>query len=144
MRICSAVLTVTLLVLAGNSARAQDSKDDGSAPIVFHVTSVKRDGPPDICTTGKCYAYRFSVEGYSKVPGDAHFTDFELTCTEYHPFDPAPDAQKFACPRLRANGSYDAKLFADVISFEVKGSGVPNQVLFEIVSQREVVVPKRW
>ena len=52
-------LVLPALLLCGSRLVAQDSKDDGSIPIVFHVTSVKQYEPPDYCTTGKCAAVRW-------------------------------------------------------------------------------------
>jgi hypothetical protein len=137
---------MTLLVLASRLP-AQSSKGDGPLPISFHVTSVKRDVPPDWCTTGQCRATRFTVAGYSKVPGDAHFTEYVLTCIESQPADPDSKtaAASTACPRLRANANYDAKLFADVIDFIAKTPkplDAPLVVLFDIQSQREVMTPR--
>ena len=42
---------------------AQQPKDDGSIPIILHVTSVVQDEAPGYCRRGECDAHRFTVEG---------------------------------------------------------------------------------
>lgn len=107
---------------------------------------MKRDTPSDWCTTGQCEATRFTVAGYSKVPGVEHFTEYILDCIETQPVGPDSKAATTICPRVRANASYDAKLFADDVQFIDKAPKQPNGplvMLFEIQSQREVVAPKQ-
>jgi hypothetical protein len=139
-------LVLSALMLGGAGLMAQNSKDDGSILIVFHVTSVKQDEPPDYCTTGGCTAVRHTVEGYSRVPGDLHYTQFTLRCVEMTVVDPKPHTT-ISCPRVRANGNYDAKLFADVLFFidggrkDTQSKNGPFEAGFDIVSQRETVKP---
>ncbi len=138
-----AVRLVALLLLTAHGLCAQQSSTDGdSVLIVFHVTSVKRDVPPDWCTTGACSATRFTVEGYAKVPGDAHFTEYTLTCVETIALSPQGGTN--ICPRVRANGSYNARLLADAIDFIDKTPRAPDAPMeaeFEIRSEREVITP---
>jgi hypothetical protein len=122
---------------------AQQPKDGGSIPIVFHVTSVKQDEPPDWCTTGQCNAVRFTVEGYARVEHDAHPTQFVLKCIE---LTDADGHITMACARLRAHGNYNAKLWADLVQFIDRRPKQPNdppQALFDIVSQEEVATPQK-
>ena len=141
----AAIIGLSALFLCGNHLMAQDSKDDGSIYIVFHVTSVKHDEPPDYCTTGQCTAVRYSVEGYSRVQSDAHYTQFVLTCDEITTLIP-PAHVTVQCARVRANGDYSAKLFADSLFFlggqkNTQSTNSPLEAGFDIVSQREIVNP---
>jgi hypothetical protein len=140
----AAVLTAPMLMAAPSRARAQNRVNDESIRIMFHVTAVKRDTPPDWCQTGQCSATRFTVEGYSKVPGDVNFTKYTLTCVETEPVPPRSGAMTTTCPRLRPNVDYSAKLFADVIDFvdtPTPPDGV-TEALFEIELARESVTPQ--
>src|ERR1035437_7823638 len=142
----AAIIGLPALFLCGSCLMAQASEDDGSIRIVFHVTSVKQDEPPDYCTTGECMAVRYTVEGYSRVQGDAHYTQFVLKCVEITALNPNPHVT-MSCARVRANANYDAKLYAAFLFFIDEGSGKPRSTndtpvaAFEIVSQREVVKP---
>ena len=145
-RMKAAIIGLSALLLCGSRLMAQGSKDDGSIPIVFHVTSVKQDEPPDYCTTGECVAVRYTVEGYSRVQGDAHYTQFVLKCVEVTVLNRTLDVRS-SCARVRANANYDAKLFADLLFFIDEGrknsqsTNAPPEAAFNIVSQREVVKP---
>jgi hypothetical protein len=125
---------------------AQDSKDDGSIPIVFHVTSVIQDVPPDWCATGECFAVEFTVKGYTRIQSDTYYTQYILKCTEVTAFDATPHVT-LQCARVRANANYDAKLFADYIFFIDHNSKhlefVDNSLqAFNIVSQIEIATPR--
>ena len=145
-RMKAAIIGLSALLLCGSRLMAQGSKDDGSIPIVFHVTSVKQDEPPDYCMTGECMAVRYTVEGYSRVQGDAHYTQFVLKCVEITALNPTSHVT-MSCARVRANTNYDAKLFADWLFFIDNGrknsqsTNGPLEEAFDIVSQREVVKP---
>ena len=140
--LCAAAILALLTRASG--VWAQGTIDDGSISIVFHVTSVAKEEPPDdYCTTGKCIAERFIVKGYSRVQGDIHYTQFVLRCIEINPVHPTEEASW--CPRLRANVTYDAKLFGDAVIFVDHGSKQPKPPFdsgFDIVSQREIATPK--
>lgn len=122
---------------------AQDLKDDGSISIVFHVTSVIQDVPPDLCTTGKCAAVEFTVKGYTRIQDDTNYTQYVLKCTEITAFDETPHVTQ-SCARVRANANYDAKLWADCIFFIDHNSKHSEFVVssFNIVSQLEIATPR--
>jgi hypothetical protein len=149
MLLCVLVSVWWFLRPSIDSCQAQQTNADGSIPIAFHVTSIKKDQPEDYCTTGTCSATRFTVEGYARVAGDMHFTGYVLTCVEYIQFGADNKNPNSYCARLRANGTFDAKLYADFINFaddeDRKSASARKGMMaaFEIKSEREIPNPKQ-
>jgi len=52
--------SIALIAFIARAGSQQDEK------VTFHVTSVSQTEATDYCTTGKCSATRFTVEGYTQ------------------------------------------------------------------------------
>lgn len=138
---------VALLMLAGLLPLSEQllGQEKTAQKMIFHVTAVRSEEPPDWCTTGECSATRFTVEGYSVVKGDLHSTEYVLECIEALRVHPSPSDFRAVCDRLHANNEYDALLWGDSISF---GDAKPTpdgiaRILYKIVSEKEVNRHKR-
>ncbi len=112
---------------------------DKGEKIVFHVTSVRSEDATDYCTTGKCSATRFTVEGYSDVKGRPTVTEYVLECVETLVTE-TPVHYTVVCDRVHANNDYDATLYADNIMFgepkKYSGEG-PLTAVYSIKSEKE-------
>jgi hypothetical protein len=120
------VLFVTLHLSAQNADK-----------VSFHVTSVQQGDATDYCTTGKCSATRFTVEGYTQDKDAA--VEFVLDCVEVIANEPTPHTT-FRCPRVHSHNDYSVKLGADFVAF---GDGSasqtePIELAYKIKSEREV------
>jgi hypothetical protein len=106
---------------------------------VLHVTSVKQEDAADWCTTGKCEATRYTVEGYRPAKSPSEVVRYILECVETIPIPLEPGKVIVRCARVEADGDYEVKILADAIIFlpeppSEKGTLVAG---YTIKSQRE-------
>jgi hypothetical protein len=125
-----ATLALSLFVCSAGAA------DEGTKE-VLHVTSVKRDEATDWCTTGKCTATRYTVEGYRAAKNPNQVIRYLLECVEVVSIEEAKVT--LACARVQADEDYDVKILADAIFFQLTETpkGGPFQSGYAIKSQRE-------
>lgn len=103
-------IALTSIILLAFSARAvsQDEK------VAFHVSSVSQADATDWCTTGKCSAVRFTVEGYTQDK-DA-VVEYVLECVEVLVNEPTPHFT-VRCPRVHSHSDYLVRLVDDYVLF---------------------------
>jgi hypothetical protein len=104
----------------------------------FHTTSVRSADATDYCSTGKCQAKRFTVEGYIDVKGSSTAVEYDLECVEILATEPDPHIT-VACIRVHAHEDYLVKLGPDYISFSdaQRSKGGPIISAYAIVSEKE-------
>lgn len=106
--------------------------------VTFHVTSVEQSDATEYCTTGKCSATRFTVEGYTQDK-DAS-VQYVLDCVETLVNEPTPH-YTVRCARVHSHSDYLVKLGDDFIAF---GDGQATQekepiiAAYRIKSEKEV------
>jgi hypothetical protein len=105
--------------------------------ITFHVTSVEQGDATDYCTTGKCSATRFTVEGYTQDKDAA--VEYVLDCVEVIVNEPTPHI-KIRCARVHSHSDYMVRLGDDFVSFGDSPSSQtePLESAYKIKSEREV------
>lgn len=124
--------SVILLAFAAQAVSQQDEK------VTFHVTSVEQSDATDYCTTGKCSATRFTVEGYTQDK-DA-VVQYVLDCVETIVNEPTPHFT-VRCARVHSHSDYLVKLGDDYVMF---GDAPPTQgkesilAAYRIKSEKEV------
>lgn len=96
------------ILLAFTGQASQDER------VSFHVTSVEQGDAQDYCTTGKCSATRFTVEGYTQDK-DA-IVQYVLDCVETIANEPTPHIS-VRCVRVHSHSDYMVKLGADYVIF---------------------------
>jgi hypothetical protein len=104
-----AILVFTASLLMRSTLAAQ-----GDEKIAFHVTSVSQADATDYCTTGKCSATRFTVEGYTQDKDAA--VQYVLECVETIVNEPTPH-YTVRCTRVHSHSDYLVKLGADYVRF---------------------------
>jgi hypothetical protein len=126
---------LTLAVLATLPLVSAATEEGTKA--VLHVTSVKRDAATDWCTTGKCSATRYTVEGYRAAKNPNEVIRYLLECVEAVSIEEVKVT--IACARVQADEDYDVKILADAIFFQPteKPKDGPVQSGYAIKSQRE-------
>ncbi len=138
-------LIIALLMIASSLLPLSElllGQEQSPQKIIFHVTAVSSGEARDWCTTGKCSARRFTVEGYSNVKGDPNLTEYVLEGVEVIANDPKPHFTH-QCVRLHANSDYKASLFDDSIAFSTTSSSGQFVPDYNIVSEKEVNRQKR-
>jgi hypothetical protein len=109
---CYLVLAILILTVLhfGRSTLAGQSDEK----ITFHVTSVSQADATDYCTTGKCSATRFTVEGYTQDKDAA--VQYVLECVETLVNEPTPH-YTVRCARVHSHADYLVKIIDDWIIF---------------------------
>src|SRR5580765_4646369 len=104
--------TATVAIVLGLILCSPVKADDMTT---LHVTSVRRDEPSDWCSTGKCIATRFTVDGYRAAKNPNQVIRYVLECVETI----STETMKYEliCPKVQADGEYLVKLLADGILF---------------------------
>ena len=127
----SLILASIFLVAFAGQVSGQDEK------VTFHVTSVEQDEAKDYCTTGKCSATRFTVEGYTQDK-DAS-VQYVLDCVEVIANEPTPHIS-VQCARVHSHSDYMVKIGADFVAFEDSPSSQhePYASAYRIKSEKEV------
>lgn len=126
------IFLVAMLALLGYCF-GEDRKES------FHVSSVKTEDARDWCTTGKCSAERFTVEGYIK--GESKLVEYVLECVETIANEPSPH-YTVICIHVHANNDYAVKVGTDSVLFEHEPpSGDALVSAYRIISEKEA--PKR-
>jgi hypothetical protein len=126
-------LTMCFGLLICRESLAQDGEK-----VTFHVSSVRSEDANDWCTSGKCSAKRFTIEGYTNS------TEYVLACVETIANEPSPH-YTVICPKVHAHNDYEARLGADYIAFGdgKKTSGTePILSAYQIVSEKETAKRK--
>ena len=105
------------------------------------MTSVRSSDAKDWCTTGKCSATRFTVEGYIHGKNEPVSVEYVLECVEVLANEPSPHLT-IVCVRVHANNDYSVILGADTVAFEPEKEGAskadaPAISAYSIVSERE-------
>jgi hypothetical protein len=130
MQILAFTILATLFVVS--AATGEGTK------AVLHVTTVKREDATDWCTTGKCSATRYTVEGYRAAKNPNEVISYLLECVEVISTEDAKVT--LACVRVQADEDYEVKILPDAVLFQVeeppKKDG-PHQSGYMIKSQRE-------
>jgi hypothetical protein len=124
---------IALLAFTGQIT-GQDEKDR----VLFHVTSVEQGEATDYCTTDKCYATRFTVEGYTQNK-DASI-QYVLDCVEIIASEPTPHIS-VRCVRVHSHNDYMVKVGADFVIFgDAPASQTSEPFLsgYRIKSEKEV------
>jgi hypothetical protein len=127
---CATLAAIILLSLA-QQVYGQDAK------VLFHVTSVSQAEATDWCTTGKCSATRFTVEGYTQDKDGG--VQYVLECVETIANEPTPHLT-MQCVRVHAHSDYSVKIDADYVTFgDVPSTrqGEPYIVSYNIKSEKE-------
>jgi hypothetical protein len=125
------LLTTCIGSLVGIEALAEGVQTEH---VTFHVSSIQSgDANGDWCSSGKCSAKKFTVEGYTNS------TEYVLECVEVLADEPSPH-YTIVCPKLHAHNDYDARLGADYIAFgeDKKATGEPILSAYQIVSEKEI------
>jgi hypothetical protein len=104
--------------------------------VLLHVTSVEQGDASDYCTSGKCSATRFTVEGYTQDKDTA--IQYVLDCVEIIANEPNPHVTA-RCARVHSHSDYVVKLGNDYIAF---GDGQSSQsepiaLAYRIKSEKE-------
>jgi hypothetical protein len=122
--------SIIILAVAGQVS-SQDEK------AVFHVTSVEQEEAKDYCTTGKCSATRFTVEGYTQDK-DADI-QYVLDCVEILVEEPTPHIS-VQCVRVHSHSDYMVKIGSDFIAFGDSQSSQSKPIVsaYRIKSEKEV------
>lgn len=94
------VLASIVLLAFARQLSSQDEK------VLFHVTSVEQGDATDYCTTGKCSATRFTVEGYTRDK-DAS-VQYVLECVEVIALE--PNHRPVTCARVHAHTDYRVRV----------------------------------
>jgi hypothetical protein len=125
-------LTSCCLVVVLNTAPtcAQDAR------VSLHVTSVRQGDANDYCTTGRCSATRFTVEGYTQDEDGG--TQYVLECVEVIASEPGQHS--VTCFRAHARAKYIVRIFAQSVAFghDQSAQNVPIEVDYNIKSEKEV------
>lgn len=103
-------VTITSIILLGFAGQVS-SQDER---VSFHVTSVSQAEATDYCTTGKCSATRFTVEGYTQDK-DA-VVQYVLDCVETIANEPTPHFT-VRCARVHSHSDYMVRLGDDYVMF---------------------------
>jgi hypothetical protein len=109
-----------------------------SETVSFHVTSVEQGEAKDYCTTGKCSATRFTVEGYTQDK-DAS-VEYVLDCVEIIANDPTPHLS-VQCARVHSHNDYKIRVGADFVFFgdiPAAQQKEPYFAAYRIKSEKEV------
>jgi hypothetical protein len=133
VRLRMPVLTFAILATVSLASAATDE----GTKAVLHVTSVKREDATDWCTTGKCSATRYTVEGYRGAKSPNEVIRYLLECVEVVSIEEAKVT--LACTRVQADEDYEVKILADAIFFETTATSKdgPTQSGYAIKPQRE-------
>jgi hypothetical protein len=120
-----------LLAFTATAPSQQDEK------VTFHVTSVEQGEATDYCTTGKCSATRFTVEGYTQDKDAA--VQYVLDCVEVIANEPTPHI-KIRCAHVHSHSDYLVRLGDDFVSFGDSPSSQtePLESAYKIKSEKEV------
>lgn len=102
-----ALASIVLLASTGQIS----SQDDR---VSFHVTSVEQDEAKDYCSSDKCSATRFTVEGYTQDKESV--VQYVLDCVEVLSYDPKPDIS-VQCVRIHSHNDYMVKVGSDFVIF---------------------------
>jgi hypothetical protein len=100
--------SLCLLVALAQQVASQNSR------VLFHVTSVEQGDATDYCTTGKCSATRFTVEGYTQDKDVV--VQYVLDCVEILANEPTPHVF-VQCPRVHSHNDYMVKVSSDFVIF---------------------------
>ena len=119
---------IILLMFAARAVSQQDEK------VTFHVTSVEQGEAPDYCTTGKCTATKFTVEGLTQDREGG--VKYVLECVEAIASE--PNHKSVACFRVHAHTDYRVKIFAESVSFGSSSQSDPVVIDYSIKSEKEV------
>ena len=101
---------VLLFCAAPAHAQQPPTKSQIKHDTPFHVTSVRVEVPKDWCTTGKCTAQRFIIQGYDES------TQYVANCVETRTTDDFH--LTVSCPRVRAGHDYGSYITSDAIGFD--------------------------
>ena len=112
-------LGLAILILAVSnyfvrSTLAQVEHAPTGEKVAFHVTSVSQADATDYCTTGKCSATRFTVEGYTQDKDAA--VQYVLECVETLVNEPTPH-YTVRCARVHSHSDYLVKIVDDWVTF---------------------------
>jgi hypothetical protein len=109
--------------------------------VSFHVTSVEQGEAPDYCTTGKCSATRFTVEGYTQDKDGG--VQYVLECVEVIASEPGQHS--VTCFRAHARAAYMVKISSQSVTFGHNPSPQhdPVEVDYDIKSEKEIKTNKR-
>jgi hypothetical protein len=126
MRIALASILLFTVQLSGQNADK----------VSFHVTSVQRGDATDYCTTGKCSATRFTVEGYTQDKDGG--VQYVLECVEVLPNEPGQHS--VSCFRVHAHADYMVRIFAESVAFGHNQSPEHDsvEVDYNITSEKEI------
>ena len=123
--------SIVLLALA-QQLSSQEEK------VLFHVTSVEQGDATDYCTTGKCSATRFTVEGYT-MPDKDTAVQYVLDCVETLMVEPNNSTSNMICARVHSHTDYTIKFVAEFIFFDSYPSDRQGmRVAYRIKSEKEV------
>jgi hypothetical protein len=109
--------------------------------VSLHVTSVQQGDATDYCTTGKCSATRFTVEGYTQDKDGG--VQYVLECVEVIANEPGQHS--VTCFRAHAHADYMVKIFTQSVAFGRNQSPQqdPVEVDYNIKSEKEIKTNKR-
>jgi len=126
-----ASLVIQILLLSAAMAKAQGEK------ALLHVTSVRQEKATDWCDTGKCYATRFTVEGYKAAKEPNSVVKYIVECVEV--VDTETGKTTLSCTRVQAAADYDVRIFPDAIVFQPVEPPIEGTVhaAYTIKSQKE-------
>jgi len=129
----SLILASIFLVALAGQLFSQDER------VLFHVTSVEQGDAADYCTTDKCSATRFTVEGYTQDK-DA-VVQYVLDCVEVIASEPTPH-KSIQCVKVHSHADYEVTIGADFIIFAsdapTKQEKEPFVSGYRIKSEKEV------
>lgn len=126
-------LIITVLLCIALLAVTRSFGQDGEK-VLFHVTAVQSGDAHDWCTTGKCSATRFTVEGYTDSVA------YVLQCVEVIANEPSPHYAN-VCVHVHSHHDYEATLGTNYILFgesHKASDNEPIEVAYEIVSEKEI------
>ncbi len=127
-----ALASIVLVGFIGQVTKGEKDK------VRFHVTTVEQGEATDYCTTGKCSATRFTVEGYTTPDKDASI-QYVLDCVETIMVEPNSSTSNVLCARVHSHNDYMVEVGAEFIFFDSYPSDRKGlQIAYNIKSEKEV------